>query len=275
MNAATTPTPATSAPATPTTPATAALNSPEQAEAPLRVTLLGDSTVATMPAGRGIHGWGEFLADLFPGAQVANLASSGASTKSFLELPQYQEALALPATHWLIQFGHNDMKDFDPKRFTTPQGSYRDNLLAMANAARSKGAVPVLVTSPHRVLFDEAGTPTQELLPYVDAVRALAADEGIALIDLYALSGALLGALGQAGSAWVTATERQDFAHFTIFGARVIASFVGSQLAQIISAGAASALGAAEADGATIATGTPAADYQRADYQRAEDCNVR
>lgn len=238
----------------------------EGAETALNITLLGDSTVATLPPGRGIHGWGEYLGDLFAGAKVANLASSGASTKSFLQLPQYQDALRLPATYWLIQFGHNDMKDFDPKRFTTPAGTYRANLLQMVNAARGKGAVPVLVTSPHRVLFDEAGAPTQELLPYVNAVRALAADEGIALIDLYAMSGALLAALGQADAAWVTATDREDFAHFTVFGARVIASFVGSQLARIIAAGSAAAA-------VSMASVPPVAPIA-ANYQRAEDGNA-
>lgn len=201
---------------------------------PGRISLLGDSTVADLGLERGVYGWGQFFGELFPQATIRNFAVSGASTKSFLTLPAYEEACATPADYWLIQFGHNDMKDHDPSRFTEPGTTYAANLRAMIASARALGAVPILVTSPHRLSFDEVGVPTEELLPYADAMKGVALEEELPFIDLHALSGGVIKGLGPERVAWVTAMDKGDYTHFTIFGARFIGVLVAQALQQIL-----------------------------------------
>jgi len=206
----------------------------EEQPSPGRVLLLGDSTVADLAAGRGIYGWGQFFRELFPTANIRNLAVSGASTKSFMALPQYREACEALADYWLIQFGHNDMKDQDPNRFTDPETTYAGNLRAMIAAARHQGAAPILVTSPHRLSFDDAGMLTEELLPYVNAMKAVAAEQGIAVIDLHALTGGVFQGLAKERALWITATEKGDFTHFTALGARFVGILVAQEFEKIL-----------------------------------------
>lgn len=199
------------------------------------IVLLGDSTVADQRPRPLIHGWGEELAALLPGFTIHNFAVSGASTRSYLTLPRYAEAKEIiKADWWLIQFGHNDMKSEDPARYSDPLTDYRTHLRAMIAAARERGATPVLVTSPHRLRFDDAGLPTEELLPYVEATRAVGREDGVAVIDLHAASGAMLRGLGPEKSRWVTATEINDYAHFTQWGARLMALFVARELEPLL-----------------------------------------
>jgi lysophospholipase L1-like esterase len=201
---------------------------------PGRISLLGDSTVADLGLERGIYGWGQFFGELFPEAAISNFAVSGASTKSFLTLDSYQEACAAPSDYWLIQFGHNDMKDHDPARFTEPATTYPENLRTMIAAARALGAQPILVTSPHRLSFDESGVPTEELLPYVNAMKIVAEEDGLPLIDLHALSGGVIKGLGPDRVAWITATDKGDNTHFTALGARLIGTLVAQALQSIL-----------------------------------------
>jgi lysophospholipase L1-like esterase len=90
---------------------------------------------------------------------------------------------------FVIQFGHNDMKDRDPNALAT----YTANLRKIAAEVRRRGATPVLVTSVER----KAGIEKDTLAGYPDAVRQVAREEGAALIDLHARSKVLYKALGQ------------------------------------------------------------------------------
>ena len=53
---------------------------------------------------------------------------------------------------------------------------------------RAIGATPVLVTSLVRRLFNADGTIRTTQTPYVEAVRALAAEKQVPLVDLHAIS---------------------------------------------------------------------------------------
>ena len=56
--------------------------------------------------------------------------------------------------------------------------------------------IPVLVTSMHRRTFDANGKITNSFGDYPDAVRQVAKEENVALIDLNAMSKTLYEALG-------------------------------------------------------------------------------
>lgn len=130
---------------------------------------------------------------------VFNKAKNGRSTKSFLEEGRFAEIeSSIKAGDFLfIQFGHNDEKINDPTRYTTPFGTFIENLKLMANAAIAKGAYPVLITPIERRCFEENG----KLGPgghgeYVAGMKQAASELNIPCIDLYTKSRNLLNELG-------------------------------------------------------------------------------
>lgn len=154
------------------------------------VFLLGDSTVCDQPR-EPWNSWGQMLPRFFkPEVAVANYAQSGESIKSSLGAQRFEKVFSLmkPGDWLLLQFGHNDMKD----RATNALATYKDNLKRVVARTREKGGTPVLVTSMERKSGVERGT----LEGYPDAVRAVAKEEGVALIDLHADSKVFYKALG-------------------------------------------------------------------------------
>ena len=133
---------------------------------------------------------------------VANHARNGRSTKSFLDEGRFDviEEQIAPGDFLFIQFGHNDEKKEDPSRYTDPDGAYRDNLKFMADAALKKGAYPVLITPLERRKFTDGKLTTKAHEPYVMAMKKLAEDEGIPLVDLNAMSRKALEQAGPEGS---------------------------------------------------------------------------
>ncbi len=156
------------------------------------IVLAGDSTVA--PEG----GWGDGFAKLLaPGVKCINLAKGGRSSKSFRDEGFWQKVLDEKPTWVLIQFGHNDQPGKGPKRETDPKTTYRENLARYVDEAQAAGAKPVLVTSLTRRNFDEHGKIKPDALAsYVEAVKALAAEKHVPLIDLNARSVEQLELLG-------------------------------------------------------------------------------
>ena len=93
----------------------------------------------------------------------------------------------------LIQFGHNDQPG---KRSSTDLATqFPDNLRAYVAEARARGALPVLLTPLTRRHFRD-GQLQNTLVPWADAVRAVAAETNTPLIDLNASSADLVQRLG-------------------------------------------------------------------------------
>ena len=82
--------------------------------------------------------------------------------------------------YYLIQFGHNDEPGKGPERETDPKTTYRANMARYVDDARAIGATPILVTSLVRRLYKDDGTIRTTQTPYVEVVRALAAERGAA-----------------------------------------------------------------------------------------------
>ena len=166
----------------------------------LTIFYIGDSTVAR----NNIHsypqtGMSQGL-ELYvkESVRIESHAKNGRSTKSFLDEGRFQavEAAMQPGDLLLIQFGHNDEKP-DEARHTDPQTSFKANLQLFIDAARRCGAYPVLTTPIARRLFDEKGNfrPGSHG-EYPAAIRELATEAGIPLIDLTAATEAYLAKLG-------------------------------------------------------------------------------
>ncbi|GAA4975830.1 rhamnogalacturonan acetylesterase [Kineococcus glutinatus] len=205
----------------------------------------GDSTAATYAAHEAPRaGWGQALEVFLPPVvAVRNHAWSGASTKSFADSGRLDRLLAevCEGDVVLVSFGHNDSKQEDPARYTDPWGTYQQHLARFADGARARGGVPVVVTPVERRRFDADGRARESHGDYPAAARALAAREGIALVDLTALSLQLWNSLGPDGttSAFLHLAPGEsanhpagvvDNTHFRAAGAIELARTVASEL---------------------------------------------
>jgi lysophospholipase L1-like esterase len=74
--------------------------------------------------------------------------------------------------------------------------------------ARAAGAKAVLVTSLVRRLYNEDGTIRTTQTPYVEAVRALAAEKRVPLVDLHAIT--LADAEHAGDEVWADLSPRDD-----------------------------------------------------------------
>lgn len=196
--------------------------------------LAGDSTVCDQP-GEPYTGWGQELPQfLRRGLSAANYADSGESSGSFLttqELFPTMRPLIRRGDLVLIQFGHNDKQ--------TTAADYRANLAALVEGVRERGGRPVLVTPVVRRWFNSDGTLDNGTALHVNGLgvdlpaemRALAADEDVPLIDLTALTKALVESYGpEASKALYLYNEKRDNTHFGVTGATEVSKLVLGEL---------------------------------------------
>lgn len=149
--------------------------------------LCGDSTMANYIADRApMAGWGQKLqALLTENVYVENCAVNGRSSKSFVAEKRlnFIELCLRKGDKLIISFSHNDEKD-DPERSTHPRMTFPNYLGMYIDAARRQGAEPILVTPIARRHFDGEGRLVPTHGAYPDAMRNLAVDRGVRLVDL-------------------------------------------------------------------------------------------
>jgi lysophospholipase L1-like esterase len=157
----------------------------------IKVVLVGDSSVA--PVG----GWGvQFCAHLTVDAECLDMAADGRSTKSFLEEGLWSKALDQGGQFYFILFGGNDQKD-QVKLHTDPETTFKENLHRYVSDVRKIGGTPVLITSMTRRNFKDGKLIVDPLHEYAAAMREVAAEDHVALVDLYQLSRALIEPMTQ------------------------------------------------------------------------------
>jgi lysophospholipase L1-like esterase len=197
---------------------------------PIKIVIVGDSTVQTYEANSETRGWGQYLPEAFrQEACFSNHARSGTSSRSFLEGKLWEKALAEKPDYVLIQFGHNDRAK-DAARGTDPGTTYRDFLRQYAREARAVGAKPVFITPPSpRAFVKETGIFRPNLGPYVEAMKAVAQEEKVPLVDLFERSCKLWVSLGREESQKM-ARSPTDINHFNEAGARKMASFIAAEI---------------------------------------------
>lgn len=170
----------------------------------VQVFLIGDSTMADKPlADNPERGWGQLLPNYFDDRVVIkNHAMNGRSSKSFIDEGRWATVLQqLQPGDWVfIQFGHNDEKKEDPTRYAAPQAAYKANLTRFVKEARGKGATPILLTPVMRRRFDAQGKFFDTHGEYPDAVRELAKELNVTLIDMHQASQRLIEQLGAENS---------------------------------------------------------------------------
>ena len=199
-------------------------------QSPIRIVLVGDSTVAEQ------SGWGPGFRRLAKdGVEIINLAANGRSSKSFIDEGRWSKALDAHGRYYLIQFGHNDEPGKGPERETDPKTTYRAFMARYVDESRAIGATPILITSLVRRIYNGDGTIKTSQTPYVEAVRALAADKQVPLIDLHAIS--LADAENAGDDVWADLSPRDDKGevdrtHLNAKGSDVVGRMVADALQQ-------------------------------------------
>lgn len=186
--------------------------------------ILGDSTVADQPL-EPYNSWGQMLTRFFkPGVAIANHAESGESLRSSLGARRLDKVLSVikPGDYLMIQYGHNDEKEKGEGvgAFTT----YAADLKRFVSGARERGAIPVLVTPVQRRTFDKEGKITNSHGDYPGAVRKVAREERVVLIDLNQMSKVLYETWGPEKS--VLAFKEGDGTHHNNYGSYELAKCI-------------------------------------------------
>ncbi|KHL24778.1 lysophospholipase [Croceibacterium mercuriale] len=166
---------------------------------PSKIILVGDSTTAV------IGGWGpSFCArHVTSFAACLNLARGGRSSRTYMQERSWELALheaQVPGYGhvWvLIQFGHNDQPG--KTRSTELAEEFPGYIRRYVEDTRRAGAIPVLVTPLTRRMFTN-GQLVNDLEPWAEAVRRVAAETGALLVDLNAESSGAVQAMGEAAA---------------------------------------------------------------------------
>ncbi|WP_426013111.1 rhamnogalacturonan acetylesterase [Caulobacter sp. DWR2-3-1b2] len=161
-----------------------------------KIILVGDSTTAVR------SGWGGAFCGQRVTSAVAcvNLGRGGRSTKTYRSEGSWTLVLSemkaggFADTYVLIQFGHNDAYG-RAERLTDLKTEFPTNLKRYVADVRAAGAHPVLVTPLSRRQFSD-GKLVDDLIPWAQAIRAVAAETATPLVDLNARSAAAAQALG-------------------------------------------------------------------------------
>jgi lysophospholipase L1-like esterase len=157
-------------------------------------------------------GWGQVFQPLFtaeslprlknlrlaPSVKIEPKAKGGRSTRSFFEEGRWREIVEAlqPGDLVLIQFGHNDQSKDKVDRYTPVEG-YKEYLRLYVDQVRAKKARPILITSVARNYPWVDGKLTSSHGDYPQAMKDIAAEKKVDLIDLTQLSIDLFTAKGQ------------------------------------------------------------------------------
>lgn len=197
--------------------------------ATVSVAIAGDSTVSDYRSTMAQRGWGQLLPEFVDTSRVKveNFAAPGRSTKTFKSEGRWDKVLASKAKYVFIQFGHNDSHPKDRPEATDVKTEFPANLREFVISARAKGMIPILVTPMHRGMWKADKVHlTDELLPYVEAMRQVAAEDKVPVVDLYALTEQAFQAMTDEQLQTLFYSPATDRTHFGEKGARLLAGLV-------------------------------------------------
>jgi lysophospholipase L1-like esterase len=199
------------------------------------------------------RGWGQYVQDFFDSeyVSVSNQAWPGASSKTFVTInsgDNYNNIFdnIQNGDYLLFQFGHNDGHDpaysesTDATQTTATEGSFKWYLNEKyIKPAKAKGVIPVIITPVCRRNPETGGRyPSgheyeHNYRGHANAMRDLAKETGVTLIDLEKMSGDLLDSLSVEKGAGATASlysvkgsGETDVTHFSEYGAKTICGLV-------------------------------------------------
>ena len=206
---------------------------------PITIWLCGDSTMSIKEKRAYPEtGWGmPFVYFWDSTVSIENLAKNGRSTSSFRNEGLWKKVLdgAKEGDYVFIQFGHND--EVQTKKTYTTETEFKANLKQYITEARSKNAIPILLTPMARRKFDAAGKIEGTHDVYSQIVRDIARDEKVILFDMDKITQQLYQQVGVENSKLLFLQlkpgehpnypdGKEDNTHFNELGARLVAQLV-------------------------------------------------
>lgn len=169
--------------------------------------LAGDSTVTDQNR-EPWASWGQFFTNYFStDVVIANYASSGLALNSFKSQNRLEKILHLmqPDDYVFIEFGHNDEKAKGEGEGAW--GRYTTLLKEYVAKTREKGGIPVLLTPTQRRQFNEDGTLKPTHGEYPNAVRKVAKELQVPLIDITEMTTVMY-------ESWGVKPSKKAFVHY-------------------------------------------------------------
>lgn len=223
----------------------------EEKKEHITIYTIGDSTMANKPnpEENPERGWAQLLPQfLSENVTVENHAVNGRSTRSFIAEKKWKAVYnkLKKGDYVFIQFGHNDQKKNDPKRYANPHTVYRNNLIKFVKEARVKGAKPILFSSIVRRKFNKFGTLIDTHGAYPLETRLVAQEYNVPFIDLQYLTEQLENSYGVVGSKKLHLhylpnqkayypEGKEDNTHLSILGATEVAKLAVNSLRNKVS----------------------------------------
>jgi lysophospholipase L1-like esterase len=197
---------------------------------PVAIYLIGDSTVADYSLEKDyqekrfpLNGWGQVFQPFLKkdslslikhliksdSVLIVDKAKGGRSTRTFFEEGRWAEVYKALKKDDIVmmQFGHNDASVEKPERYTNLI-AYKEFLRLYVNQTREKGAIPILLTPVNRNYPWTDGKLGNIHGEYPNAVKAVANELNVKIIDLTKLS---IDAFTAKGQAYVTSKYFMNF----------------------------------------------------------------
>src|SRR5215472_11150132 len=172
---------------------------------------MGDSTVCDQPT-EPYNSWGQMITRFFkPVIAVSNQAESGESVAGALAKGRFAKIWGdmKRGDHLFVQFGHNDMKSTAADALER----YTDDLRHVVDETRRRGGIPVLLTPVSRRSFNGEGKITNSFVGYPDAVKLVAKEKDVPLIDLQEMGARFYEAPGREASHQAFASSSGNTRH--------------------------------------------------------------
>lgn len=141
--------------------------------------------------------WGQMITRWFTDeVAVANYAESGETATSFIAAGRLKKIVSLmkEGDYIFMEFGHNDQKEKRPG--SGAFYNYVYSLKQFVDEARAKGVTPVFVTPTQRRSFDKNGKIQETHANYPEAMRWVAKDLDVPLIELHEMTRTFFETLG-------------------------------------------------------------------------------
>ena len=174
---------------------------------------------------------------------VDDRAKSGRSTRTFFQEGRWRAIYEelLPGDLVFIQFGHNDAAKDRTESYVNIEG-YKEFLRLFVLQTRQKGGIPILLTPVSRNNPWEDGVLKNSHGEYPEAVKAIAVEMNVLMIDLASLSCEFFTLKGRdyvsnkyfmnlpAGIYTAYPTGKVDNTHFQPEGAQAVAQLVFNKM---------------------------------------------
>lgn len=163
--------------------------------------MLGDGTMANAGVESNVRGWGQLFPAYLQDIEVVNMAQAGMSVRKVTAEPGVLDSLLMPFGKkdiLLIQFGQNDLQETIYMQYS-PVDVFIQRLSVVITAAQEK-KMHVILCTPLAEPFYMNGKLIDRLGAYPEAIRRLAAQKQLPLVDMEAVTRTWLTEIGEEGA---------------------------------------------------------------------------